>query len=1040
VTVSVDGRDERNAPGLGETLVDTEQQPLAGSSAAASEGALAKDDDMPERIGRFAVRGRLGSGGMGTVFEGYDAELDRRIAIKVVNRGGSTHQERLLREAQALARVSHPNVVPVFEVGTHRDAVFIAMELVDGETLGAWRKRASPKWREIVDVFVRAGRGLAAAHAAGLVHRDFKPDNVMVGRDGRVRVMDFGLVRGAEEREANTQREPLAATDVAGGGEATLSESESASASASAMEVSASSGETPAAVRLAGPSIRAGSTGRFSETLTHAGTILGTPAYMSPEQFHRLPADPRSDQFSFCVALYEALYDQRPFRGGNLIALARAVIDGDVESPPADARVPSWLRRCLLRGLAPVPKDRWPDMAALLDALGDDPVARRRRTFAAVGAAGLVAVLAGLAFAPRGNEGPSCNDGALRVEAVWNAERAAQLPRAFPDDAPAFVRPAVTTLIPVLDDYAARLGVAHDEACVAYHREHTISDAAFDLRQRCLEVRRGALAGVVEEIGRGEVAAIEHVDGLLATLPEIAGCEGAEDRTSVAPPPAEHAVEVAAIRELLAATRAQLAAARFEGLEARVADLHERAVATGYQTVVAETALVQAALPSDGGDTRANYAAAFEALRVAGRTGDPVTEVSAALRLSEFAHDPNADRRHAERARWAEFAEAKLDYLGWPPELEIAWRNQVVSNAHDRTNVSVARNHLERVVELVEARHGSPSVQRGRAYANLGEMFAYDNDIEPALHYLGRAHREFEATIGKNHPLMGRLYLAAADAALTAGHFETNRALLRQARDVFAAVFGPDSDQAIRTLEIMAISYDLEDKKPRARELLVQALELRGERDGAETSAGFQALNSLCFIEYKLGRFDVARRECERAVANIDTVYPTKHPARAIVHNNLALIARAEGEAARALELDREALAVTLATVGPDHALTAYSYVGIGESLLALGEGADAVEPLEKAVKTRPAGASEPGERGEAQCLLARALPRASRARAEELAAEGLADLEAAGPNWAQQAKACRAWLGPSRPTHDEDPVIAPGESVASPTQTGPPD
>jgi serine/threonine protein kinase len=256
-------------------------------------------------VARYRIVRPIGAGGAGVVYEAFDPQLGRRIALKMVRPDAadeiSTGPTRLLREAQAMARLSHPNVVNVHDAGTFEGQVFAAMEYVDGRTLATWLTETRPAWPSIVRVFIDAGRGLAAAHSAHLIHRDFKPENVLLGSDGRARVTDFGLAR------TNQFGEPeWASATPSGGGAARL------------------------------PSLL---------TLTEAGALAGTPAYMAPEQFQGARADERTDQFNFCAALYKALYRQRPFgdeRGDTvtLAALAREVIAGHVREPPADRASP----------------------------------------------------------------------------------------------------------------------------------------------------------------------------------------------------------------------------------------------------------------------------------------------------------------------------------------------------------------------------------------------------------------------------------------------------------------------------------------------------------------------------------------------------------------------------------------------------------------------------------------------------------------------------------------------------------------------------
>lgn len=267
------------------------------------------------QMGRYVVEGLLGEGGMGVVYAATDPTLGRTVALKLLRPGGGGDEgrARLVREAQAMARLSHPNVLPLFELGTEGERVFLAMERVEGPTLAGWLRERERPWREVLGLFLQAGEGLAAAHRAGLVHRDFKPANVLVGADGRPRVTDFGLVR-----------------HEAGGDEG-----------------------------FAGDG-----SGDPGEALTRAGAAPGTPAYMSPEQLAGREVDARGDQFSFCVALHEALYGLRPFD-----ARARGEARWSRVPVPRGPRLPGSVRAALERGLALEPEARFPSMEALLVAL-----------------------------------------------------------------------------------------------------------------------------------------------------------------------------------------------------------------------------------------------------------------------------------------------------------------------------------------------------------------------------------------------------------------------------------------------------------------------------------------------------------------------------------------------------------------------------------------------------------------------------------------------------------------------------------------------
>jgi serine/threonine protein kinase len=299
---------------------------------------------------RYTVLEKLGEGGMGDVYAAYDRKLDRRVALKLLRIESDDYQQRLTREAQAMARLSHPNVVAVFDTGTIDGNLFVAMECVQGGTLGAHQAKAALSWKTLLRLYLDAGRGLAAAHAAGLVHRDFKPDNVLVSDDGQAKVTDFGLARALGETP-----EPGPAAD--------------------------------APVRLAARPRHASS---LDSPMTEDGTLMGTPGYMAPEQYLCEEVDERTDQFAFCVSLYEALYGEKPFAGNAFHEVVEETVAGRVREAPKRTAVPLRIRRALLRGLSAEREARYPSMPALLDELARDPARQRWSVLAAVGAVAAV--------------------------------------------------------------------------------------------------------------------------------------------------------------------------------------------------------------------------------------------------------------------------------------------------------------------------------------------------------------------------------------------------------------------------------------------------------------------------------------------------------------------------------------------------------------------------------------------------------------------------------------------------------------------------
>ena len=444
-----------------------------GSNAIASRLSCAAPcsgaDRTPVRIGRFDVLRRLGAGGMGVVYSAFDDELDRKVAIKLVlaDRTGGT--QRLRREAQAIAKLSHPNVAVVYEVGEHRGQVFIAMEFVRGVTLRQWLDAETRSWPEIRDVFIQAGEGLAAAHAADLVHRDFKPDNVMVGDDGRVRVLDFGL----------------------------------AAVTGEAPPAGASAESSPVSTRL-----------------TATGALVGTPAYMAPEQLAGGRSAPRSDQFSFCVCLWEALMQRRPFDGDTVEGLAAAVCDGPRPAIPDTPGLPATVGQAIVRGLSVDPDDRFDNMRQLLAAVSVDPAARRRRASLALGGAGLVVVASAAGYFIAAAD-QSCAPAQTQLEPFWTAGRRSAAETALARAETPVPLPAWAKTATALDEFVDEWTAVYERTCAAAN----VGEELRLERQLCLQWELEALQPLTDALVAGEAEAVARTASELQTFPRPAQCE-----------------------------------------------------------------------------------------------------------------------------------------------------------------------------------------------------------------------------------------------------------------------------------------------------------------------------------------------------------------------------------------------------------------------------------------------------------------------------------------------------------------------------------
>ena len=652
-------------------------------------------------MGRYTVLALVGRGGMGEVYAAYDPKLDRKIALKLIaadtSRSEARAEARLLREAQAIAKVSHPNVVTVHDAGTFGARVFIAMEFIDGGTLKDWLAGATRTRAEILAVFADAARGLAAAHAAGLVHRDFKPLNVMVAGEGTVRVTDFGLVRQLGQTDPGEESAAPAAT--LGAGEASVD-------------------------------------------LTRTGEMVGTPRYMAPEQFKGEALDARTDQFSFCVALYEALYGQPPFVTESLPTLIATVLEGRVAPAPAKTSVPGWLRRILLRGLEVDPARRFPSMGALLSALEADPTARRRRLGVTVGVLVCLA-LAALGARRVGTARPAlCRGGGERWAAVWaNGGLATPgkeaIHRAFTATGASFAEGAFAGAARALDAYVGKWVAMYTDACEATQVRGEQSAEVLDLRMTCLQERLGSASALVEILAHPDAKVVENAVSAAGALPPLDRCADVPLLRAVVKPPADEASRrrVEALRGDLARLSATRDAGRCAEAERLAQALIPRVREAAYLPLLAETLdsagqLVEECIDMTVGQAR--WIEAFEA-GLASRH-DEIAAHSAIL-VSGYTADRIGDLATARR--WDEIAKAMLARLGHPPVLDALWHQNEVMILLKEQRAKDAIPVEEQAIHKAETALGKdhPDVALDlNSYGNALHLVGRDADALAAFH------------------------------------------------------------------------------------------------------------------------------------------------------------------------------------------------------------------------------------------------------------------------------------------------------------------
>jgi tetratricopeptide (TPR) repeat protein len=497
----------------------------------------------PPRLGRYHIIDRIAGGGMGVVYSAYDPDLDRKVALKVVH-PKRTHddrsQARLITEARALAKLDHPNVVKVHDVLTNDGSVVIVMELVVGDTLTAWFEQPRT-WRDAVALYAQAAQGLVAAHGVNVVHRDFKPSNAIIGADGRVRVLDFGLARLADKTEA----------------------------------VATAANATPIS------------------NLTEPGDVLGTLAYASPEQLRGDSTTAASDQFSLCVSLHHAVEGVAPFAGttlGERLANieARLLLFGD-----AARNVPAWLRAAIARGLSPRAAERFPDMAALVAELARPRGIRRFRTPFLVAGTLAAGIGATLAVGGRATD-DACDGGTTQLAAVWSSGSRARIRHALDAFATPYAREIKDRALVGLDRYASSWTATHRTAC-RDHRTGATSSALLDRRMTCLGERLADLHAATAVIEKADTSTLANVMDVVARMPPVGRCSDLERLSADVEPPEGEALrrQVALVREKISIAEALSRAGRSDAARSAAAEAVAAAMATPYKPVQTEAALAQ---------------------------------------------------------------------------------------------------------------------------------------------------------------------------------------------------------------------------------------------------------------------------------------------------------------------------------------------------------------------------------------------------------------------------------------------------------------
>lgn len=945
--------------------------------------ALASRGEVPagaraegvERVGRFEVLDVIGEGAMGVVYRARDPELDRLVAVKVGRvqaRLDLDGEERLRREAQALARLAHPNVVTIHEIGQSEGRTWVAMELVDGVTLDRWLARPRPP-RAILDLLAAAGRGLAAAHEVGLVHRDVKPSNILVSTGGVAKVSDFGLVR-------IPQRDAVVSSDPAG----------------------------PAGSEL-------------EATLSVTGSILGTPAYMAPEQLRGEVATEASDQFGFCVTAYEALYGVRPFVGTTIAALL-AAMDQPPPAPPSTGphgAVPSWVLDVLHRGLRPRSADRWPSMRALADALAHDPVAARRQRLRRAGVAVALAGLGGLAVfgLARSSSSPDlrCQDMGEKFRAAWSPQRKEAVRTAFAATKRPYAADTFTRVATRIDAYASAWTRSRGEACEATQLRGDQSAELMDLRMACLDRRLAdadALISVFAASTSGEV--VDKAVAATENLDSLAGCSDVAALRAVVPPPAAPATRarVDELRATLAKSRALLETGQYRAGLPIAQTTSAEAAKVGYAPLLAEALHLRGGFEEKTGDVASAARTIEQAIPIAAAAHDDAREAELWAGLVYVVGVGLGRTEDAVRLRPG--AEAALRRAGSPPATEAQFWNSFGGVQFTQGHYPEALEHYQRALALKEAALGPDARDVAAARLNLGVVLNSLGKYDEADAAEQRALESWKKAIGPEHPDVAHALTNLGENAYARGQYAEARAFHERALAIYTNALGPEQRDVAAANNNLGNAVLASGDIAGARVFHERALAIyeKLDPDHADVAASLSNLGSDAIYS---GNYADGARYFARAIPILEKALGPDHPDLAIPLNNLGMTLSLQGKPAAARPFYERAVAVVEKALGPEHPSLGQSLTGLATVLHALGEPGAARTAAERAVRLSEIGPVPPGELGAARFALAKILwgQKVERAHALELARSARDELAAVGA--ATDLADVEAWLGSHR-------------------------
>lgn len=766
---------------------------------AVSEGRL-----VGQRLDRYHVLELVGSGGMGEVYRAYDSKLKREVALKLLRHAAASNEAlgdastRLMREAQAMARLSHPNVLPVFDAGEHDGLTFIAMEFVEGQTISDWSKAKSRSEEDVLRIYRDAGAGLAAAHDSGFVHRDFKPSNVMIGADQRVRVMDFGLVR-LEDESGMTAASPSELPDDA-----------------------------------------------LSTSLTLQGSVVGTPVYMSPEQHCGEGSSPKSDQYAFCVSLFKTLYGQPPFEAESLRDLVAAK-EHEVPQVPKAPRTPvrDSVRDAVVRGLSPDPKDRWPEMRALLSAL--EPASKRSRSWWVAGLAIAGTAAVALASASTATDDP-CLNTSVRLDGTWNVDVAQGLRAST-------AAPQLTeTTVGLMDAWAAAWAREYTDACRLQSDQKMLAVS----RLNCLERQRIQARAVGDRLKAGtDTTDAAALHAAAEALEPPSTCLNTIELHLIA---GEQADAVAALDTELAEFKTDAFFFTTETLDARLEALEQLATGIDHLPTLLRIASAKGHAWAINGQLRPAAAAYRDAFFFAVRARAEQDAAGLAVRLTGIVGDDLEDPD--EGLMWSRQAEAWLDTSDGATLGDL--RLQQGRIRYRQGDFEGALSDAVEAQSLLEDAHGRAHTLVESTLNNQANALLRLERFDAAEAKYREALELQQELFGIGHPKTATVWLNLGSGQAEAGKLGEAIESFRHAERVYRDV-DPNHPRLPRVYSNLGAAVARTGDVKSAAQSFTRAIDALEARD-ADATERVGPLRNLAMAQYSLKRYEAAITTLEGAI------------------------------------------------------------------------------------------------------------------------------------------------------------------------------